>query len=187
MLIFDIDAFTTVRRNQIIQLIDLSIGALLKSQKQAKTSTQPETKPSKPKPKVIEKVEQSSESESEPKPKPELGPSSSYPRIQQRTNKHAPMAMSSKRSVTRRRTVVAIEREREREVLKKWKTEEKAKQQDGENPFYLKKKEHKEVILADRFNHFSQDKRKLQKAVERKRKKVAGKEKKSMPAERARS
>ncbi|EGG06886.1 uncharacterized protein MELLADRAFT_86326 [Melampsora larici-populina 98AG31] len=253
----------------------LSIGALLKSQKQAKKSTKPETKPSKPA-KLIKKVEQSSESESEsePEPEPESNPSSSYPRIQQRTNKHAPMVMSSKRSVTRRRTVVSVPKlerrdprfdslsgaidpslhsrsygflkterkleletlrktyqkakskpgtiseielkrteeslrraenfeiqndkiEREREALKKWKTEEKAKQQDGKNPFYLKKtlvsycdvllEEQKEVILADRFDHLSQDKRKLQNAVERKRKKVAGKEKKSMPAKRARS
>lgn len=45
----------------------------------------------------------------------------------------------------------------------------------------------KDVILADRFQHLSQDKRKLHKSMERKRKKVAGKEKKSMPAKRSRS
>ncbi|KAG0141376.1 hypothetical protein CROQUDRAFT_663952 [Cronartium quercuum f. sp. fusiforme G11] len=224
----------------------MSIGALLKAR----------TKP-----------QQSKVSLSDPKPnqinRTETSPPSRK-KLEHRTNKHAPMVMSSKRSVTRKRTVVEIPKlerrdprfdslsgavdpelhqrsygflrsqrkaeldelrqafmiakkrktslpeeelrrmedalkraenaevqheklEQEREALKKWKASEKVKQQEGKSAFYLKKKDQKDVILADRFEHLSQDKRKLQKAMERKRKKVAGKEKKSMPAKRSRT
>ncbi|KAG0141566.1 hypothetical protein CROQUDRAFT_98629 [Cronartium quercuum f. sp. fusiforme G11] len=200
----------------------MSIGALLKARtkpQQFKVSL------SNPKPNQINRTKTSPPSRK---------------KLEHRTNKHAPMVMSSKRSVTRkknsfdpelhqcsygflrsqrkaeldelhqafmiakkrktslpeeelRRMEDALKRaenaevqreklEQEREALKKWKASEKVKQQEGKSAFYLKKKDQKDVILADRFEHLSQDKRKLQKAMERKRKKVAGKEKKSMPA-----
>jgi hypothetical protein len=44
----------------------------------------------------------------------------------------------------------------------------------------------KEIILTDRYQHLSQNKSKLHKSIERKRKKLDGKDKKSMPLKRTR-
>ncbi|MBW0467230.1 hypothetical protein O181_006945 [Austropuccinia psidii MF-1] len=74
--------------------------------------------------------------------------------------------------------------EREKEALKRWKADEKAKRKEGKGAFYLKRKDKKELILADRYQYLSQDKRKLKKAIERKQKKTGAKEKKMMPIKR---
>jgi len=76
--------------------------------------------------------------------------------------------------------------EREKLALRKWKAEEREKRKQGKGAFYLKKKAQKEVVLTDRYQHLSQNKSKLHKSIERKRKKVDGKEKKSMPLKRPR-
>ena len=74
----------------------------------------------------------------------------------------------------------------EKQALRKWKAEENAKRKEGKGAFYLKRKAQKEIILTDRYNHLSQNKSKLHKSIEKKRKKVDGKEKKSMPFKRQR-
>ncbi|PLW16163.1 hypothetical protein PCANC_19096 [Puccinia coronata f. sp. avenae] len=189
--------------------------------------------------------------------------SSSHNGIQQRSNKHAPIEISSKKPVTRKRTIVEapkIERrdprfdslsgavneelhsksfgflkeerrkeieqlretitkvkkskqksnldvveelehelrrqenkevqrekmEREKHALRKWKAEEKEKRKEGKGAFFLKRKAQKEIILTDRYQHLSQNKSKLHKSIERKRKKLDGKDKKSMPLKRTR-
>ena len=71
------------------------------------------------------------------------------------------------------RAVVEEHRRREKELVKEGK---KAK------PFYLKKSEQKKRLLADQFAGLSE--RQRDKAIEKKRKKIAGKEKKQMPFER---
>ncbi|KAH9473897.1 hypothetical protein MJO28_000266 [Puccinia striiformis f. sp. tritici] len=76
--------------------------------------------------------------------------------------------------------------EREKLALRKWKAQEREQRKAGKGAFYLKKKAQKEVVLTDRFKHLSQNKSKLNKSIERKRKKVDGKDKKSMPNKRRR-
>ncbi|KAH9467149.1 hypothetical protein Pst134EB_002175 [Puccinia striiformis f. sp. tritici] len=67
--------------------------------------------------------------------------------------------------------------EREKLALRKWKAQEREQRKAGKGAFYLKK---------NRFKHLSQNKSKLNKSIERKRKKVDGKDKKSMPNKRRR-
>ncbi|KAI7962161.1 hypothetical protein MJO28_000255 [Puccinia striiformis f. sp. tritici] len=74
--------------------------------------------------------------------------------------------------------------EREKLALRKWKAQEREQRKEGKGAFYLKKKAQKEVVLTDRYEHLSQNKSKLNKSIERKRKKVDGKDKKSMPNKR---
>ncbi|KNE91278.1 hypothetical protein PSTG_15302 [Puccinia striiformis f. sp. tritici PST-78] len=76
--------------------------------------------------------------------------------------------------------------EREKLALRKWKAQEREQRKEGKGAFYLKKKAQKEVVLTDRYEHLSQNKSKLNKSIERKRKKVDGKDKKSMPNKRQR-
>lgn len=76
--------------------------------------------------------------------------------------------------------------EREKDALRKWKAIEKEKRKEGKGAFFLKRKAKKEIVLADRYEHLSKDKLKLHKSIDRKRKKVDGKEKKSMPIKRNR-
>lgn len=73
----------------------------------------------------------------------------------------------------RERAVVDEHRRREKELVKEGK---KA------NPFYLKKSEQRKKLLVDQFAGMSQKQR--EKAIERKRKKIAGKEKKELPMQR---
>lgn len=73
----------------------------------------------------------------------------------------------------RERALVEEHRRREKELVKEGK---KAK------PFYLKKAEQKKQLLVNQFTDMSA--RQRDKAIEKKRKKVAGKEKKAMPMER---
>ncbi|KAH8174127.1 rRNA biogenesis protein RRP36 domain-containing protein [Sarocladium implicatum] len=63
-------------------------------------------------------------------------------------------------------------------VLKEHREQEKEKVAQGKTPFYLKKSEQKKIALTDRFKGMS--KGQVDRAIERKRKKVAGREKKEL-------
>lgn len=74
------------------------------------------------------------------------------------------------------------EKQRLEEVAKKHKGEETDKIAQGKNPFFLKKSEQKRLALVNKFEGMKSKQR--DKALDRRRKKIAGKEKKSMPAAR---
>ncbi|BGP34489.1 rRNA bioproteinsis protein rrp36 [Rhodotorula toruloides] len=79
------------------------------------------------------------------------------------------------REVTRRT------KEREEEALQQWKKDEADKRREGKRAFYLKDTEKKKLFLKAKFDELAQDKRKLHKAMDKKRRKTAQKEKKLMP------
>ncbi|KAL1867126.1 rRNA biogenesis protein rrp36 [Diaporthe australafricana] len=87
------------------------------------------------------------------------------------------MSMESRKKARdkkdKERAVVEEHRRREKELVK---------QGVKSKPFYLKKAEQKKQLLTDQFSALSEKQR--EKAIEKKRKKVAGKEKKAMPMER---
>lgn len=70
-------------------------------------------------------------------------------------------------------------REREEELLAEHRRKEKELVKQGKKPFYLKKSEQKKMLLLDQYASMS--KGQVDKAIERKRKKVAAKEKKQLP------
>ncbi|GAP84103.2 putative rRNA processing protein [Rosellinia necatrix] len=148
----------------------------------------------------------------------------------QRSSKHAPAEMSSKRQVTRRREVISVApraaardprfsaasgpvdeararaayafldtyREAEmaelraaaktaksapeREVVARHRREEKALVAQGKRPFYLKKSEQKRRALVDRFAGMK--KKQVDRAIERRRKKLTSRERREMPTAR---
>ncbi|KAJ4398788.1 rRNA biogenesis protein rrp36 [Didymella pomorum] len=67
-------------------------------------------------------------------------------------------------------------------VVREHKKKEKELIKDGKTPFYLKKSEQKKLALIDRFQNMKAKQR--DRTIERRRKKVAHKERKNMPAER---
>ncbi|KAJ9142642.1 rRNA biogenesis protein RRP36 [Pleurostoma richardsiae] len=71
------------------------------------------------------------------------------------------------------------QKERERELVEEHRRREKELVKEGKKPFYLKKSEQKKRLLMDKFSSMSG--KQVEKAIEKKRKKVAGKEKKAMP------
>ncbi|WWC65813.1 uncharacterized protein I303_108435 [Kwoniella dejecticola CBS 10117] len=73
--------------------------------------------------------------------------------------------------------------ERERNVLSKVKKEERAKRAEGKGAWYLKKSEKRDLLLKSKFESLEQKggKTAVKKALEKKRKKIASKEKKSRP------
>ncbi|GMK55342.1 hypothetical protein CspeluHIS016_0203980 [Cutaneotrichosporon spelunceum] len=73
--------------------------------------------------------------------------------------------------------------QREREVLAKVRGEENARRKEGKGAWYLKKSEKRDLLLEARFEALEKEggARAVKKVVEKKRKKVAGKEKKSRP------
>lgn len=73
----------------------------------------------------------------------------------------------------RERAVVEAHRRREKELVREGKKT---------RPFYLKKSEQRKQLLMDQFTGMSE--RQREKAIEKKRKKVAAKEKKELPMER---
>ncbi|KUI71564.1 rRNA biogenesis protein RRP36 [Cytospora mali] len=75
-------------------------------------------------------------------------------------------------------------REKERAVVEEHRKREKELVKEGvkAKPFYLKKSEQKKRLLVDQFTGLSE--RQRDKAIEKKRKKIAGKEKKQLPMER---
>lgn len=70
-------------------------------------------------------------------------------------------------------------KEAERAVVEGHRKRDKELVEQGKKPFYLKKAETKKRVLLDRFSGMSDAQ--VDRAVARKRKKIAGKEKKSMP------
>ncbi|PPJ57008.1 hypothetical protein CBER1_00609 [Cercospora berteroae] len=70
-------------------------------------------------------------------------------------------------------------KEREQEVLRKHRKEEKSKVEQGKTPYYLKKKELKEKALVEKFKGMKSKER--QKLIDKRQKKESQKEKKKMP------
>lgn len=70
-------------------------------------------------------------------------------------------------------------KDQQQEVIRKHRKEEKAKVEQGKKPFYLKKTDQKQMALVKRFEGMKG--KQVDKVIERRRKKQAGKEKKSMP------
>ena len=70
-------------------------------------------------------------------------------------------------------------KDRERAVIEEHRKKEKELVKQGKTPFYLKKSEQKKRMLVDQFQGMK--KKEADRAIERRRKKVAGKEKKLLP------
>jgi len=73
-------------------------------------------------------------------------------------------------------------KEREQEVLRRHRREEKERVQQGKQPYFLKRKEVKERALVDKFKGMKAKER--EKVMDRRRKKEGQKEKKRMPSAR---
>jgi ribosomal RNA-processing protein 36 len=84
----------------------------------------------------------------------------------------AVMSMESRLKAQKRK-------DRERELLDEHRKKEKELVKQGKQPFYLKKSEQKKKLLLDQFAGMK--KGQVDHAIERRRKKVAGKEKKLLP------
>lgn len=87
----------------------------------------------------------------------------------------AVMSMESRMKAQKRK-------DKERELLEEHRKKEKELVKQGKTPFYLKKSEQKKKLLEDQFAGMK--KGQVDKAIARRRKKVAGKEKKLLPRER---
>ncbi|KAK4226245.1 hypothetical protein QBC38DRAFT_234997 [Podospora fimiseda] len=70
-------------------------------------------------------------------------------------------------------------KDKERKVIEEHRQKEKELVKQGKTPFYLKKQELKKKVLEETFKGMK--KGQVDKAIERRRKKVAGKEKKNLP------
>ncbi|RKF59367.1 rRNA biogenesis protein rrp36 [Erysiphe neolycopersici] len=68
---------------------------------------------------------------------------------------------------------------KEQEIIDRHRKQEKALVKQGKKPFYLKKSEQKKQVLLDQFNELKG--KKLDRVIERRRKKIEGKQKKKMP------
>jgi len=73
-------------------------------------------------------------------------------------------------------------KDRERSVLEKHRQEEKELVRQGKQPFYLKKSAQKDRLLREQYEGLKG--KGLDRVIERRRKKVEGKEKKKMPWQR---
>ncbi|KAI9746540.1 MAG: rRNA biogenesis protein rrp36 [Claussenomyces sp. TS43310] len=89
--------------------------------------------------------------------------------------KRALLSMESRKKAQERRR-------REEEILSRHKKEEKELVKQGKNPFYLKNAEKKKRVLLDQYSQLKGSQ--LDRVIERRRKKVEGKEKKKMPYKR---
>ncbi|KAK8065365.1 hypothetical protein PG997_012112 [Apiospora hydei] len=87
----------------------------------------------------------------------------------------AVMSMQSRKQMLERRDA-------ERAVVTEHRRQEKELVKQGKQPFYLKKSEQKKRVIMDRFAGMK--KGQVDKAIERKRKKLASKERREMPMER---
>ncbi|WVQ66082.1 uncharacterized protein L199_004260 [Kwoniella botswanensis] len=83
----------------------------------------------------------------------------------------------------RTRLVKSQNEERERNVLAKMKKEEREKREQGKGAWYMKKSEKRDLLLKSKFESLEAQggKSAVKKAMEKKRKKIASKEKKSRP------
>jgi ribosomal RNA-processing protein 36 len=86
--------------------------------------------------------------------------------------KRALMSMESRKEAQMRK-------DKEQEVLNRHRKEEKELVRQGKQPFYLKKAEQKKRVLLDQYGELKG--KQLDRVIERRRKKVEGKEKKKMP------
>jgi ribosomal RNA-processing protein 36 len=86
--------------------------------------------------------------------------------------KRALMSMESRKKAQMRK-------DKEQEILDNHRKEEKDLVKQGKKPFYLKKAEQKKRVLLDQFGELKG--KQLDHVIERRRKKVEGKEKKKMP------
>ncbi|KAG4416872.1 rRNA biogenesis protein rrp36 [Cadophora malorum] len=86
--------------------------------------------------------------------------------------KRALLSMESKKKAQLRKN-------KEQEILDRHRKEEKELVKQGKQPFYLKKAEQKKRVLLDTFGDLKG--KQLDRVIERRRKKVEGKEKKKMP------
>jgi ribosomal RNA-processing protein 36 len=73
-------------------------------------------------------------------------------------------------------------KDRAAEVLKERKQGEMEKVRHGKQPFYLKKSEERKLVMEDKYSKLG--KKKLEKVLEKKRKKKEGKELRRMPRQR---
>ena len=91
---------------------------------------------------------------------------------------------------TLRRKMVSMEnrlkakaaKEREREIMRRHRREEREKVEQGKQPYYLKRKEVKEKALEEKFKGMKGKER--EKLMERRRRKEGQREKKKMPSAR---
>ncbi|WVW86961.1 hypothetical protein I302_109017 [Kwoniella bestiolae CBS 10118] len=83
----------------------------------------------------------------------------------------------------RTRLVKSDNEERERNVLAKMKREEREKREQGKGAWYMKKSEKRDLLLKSKFESLEAKggKTAVKKAMEKKRKKIASREKKSRP------
>lgn len=86
--------------------------------------------------------------------------------------KRALMSMESRKKAQARK-------DKEQEILDRHRMEEKERVKQGKNPFYLKKSEQKKQVLLAQYGELKG--KQLDRVIERRRKKMEGKEKKSMP------
>ena len=86
--------------------------------------------------------------------------------------KKALMSMESRKKAQ-------IRKDKEQEILEKHRKEEKGAVRQGKKPFYLKKAEQKKRVLLDQYGDLKG--KQLDRVIERRRKKVEGKEKRRMP------
>jgi ribosomal RNA-processing protein 36 len=86
--------------------------------------------------------------------------------------KQALMSMESRKKAQ-------IRKDKEQEILEKHRREEKEAVRQGKKPFYLKKAEQKKRVLLDQYGDLKG--KQLDRVIERRRKKVEGKEKKRIP------
>lgn len=93
------------------------------------------------------------------------------PRKQERLKREI-LSMESKKKTQERK-------DRERAVIEEHRKKEKELVKQGKQPFYLKKSEQKKQVLLDQFASLS--KKKVEHVIERRRKKLAHKEKKDLP------
>jgi ribosomal RNA-processing protein 36 len=92
--------------------------------------------------------------------------------VQKEKLQRALLSMESRKKTQERK-------DRERAVIEEHRKKEKELVKQGKTPFYLKKSEQKKRVLVDQFQGMK--KKQVDKAIERRRKKVAGKEKKMLP------
>jgi ribosomal RNA-processing protein 36 len=80
------------------------------------------------------------------------------------------------------RRAAQVVHDRERDVVRDHKSQEKQRIKEGKKPYFLKKSEVKKQVLVKRFEGMSEGKR--GRVMEKKRRRVAGKERKNMPESR---
>lgn len=80
---------------------------------------------------------------------------------------------------TESKVKAAARKAKEAEILDKHRKQEKELVKQGKNPFYLRKSEQKKQLIMDQYSSLKG--KQLDRAIERRRKKVEGKEKKKLP------